>query len=48
MNEYYLIIIGMIPAWLLVLMAVVAAVEMLVLSVYLIHSSDHLILNAAD
>lgn len=48
MNEYYIMAARLIPAWLLTIMAVVAAIEMLVLSVYLIRSSDHLIMNAAD
>ena len=48
MQDVYVMVPFFIPSWFLALLAGIAAAECVTLSVYLIHTQDHLILHAAD
>lgn len=48
MDEVYTVTIFLLPSWLVASLAFVAAIECLALSVYLIHTKDHLVMRAAD
>ena len=48
MQDFYVMVPHFLPSWFVALLALIAAAECIGLSIYLMHTRDHLILHAAD